>query len=69
MYVKPFKDIDLVVRKASYFRIATPMKSDQFKVARFSIVGSTYAVDLMRVASKAAFDILRTKQAPDEEYL
>ena len=69
MCVKPIKDIDLVVRKASYFRIAIPMESDQFKVARFSLVGSAYAVDLMRAASETAIEILRTKQAPDEEYL
>jgi hypothetical protein len=45
------------------------MESDQFKVARFSLVGSAYAVDLMRAASETAIEILRTKQAPDEEYL
>jgi hypothetical protein len=67
--MKPFDDIDLVVRKAGYFRIAIPMESDQFKVVRFSLVGSTYAVDLMRAASETAIEILRTKQAPDEEYL
>ena len=69
MYVKPFTDIDLVARKASHFRIAMPMVSNQFKVARFSWVGSTYAVDLVRTASETAIEMVKTRQAPDKEYL
>lgn len=69
MIVEPFDDIDLVVRESSYFRLALPMEGDQFKVVRFSLVGSTYAVDLMRAATEKVVEILKTKQAPDEEYL
>ena len=69
MYMTPFDDVDLVVRQSSYFRLAMPLESDQFKVSRFSLVGSTYAVDIMRAATEKALDMIKTNKSPDEEYL
>lgn len=48
--IKPFSRIDKVVREAVYLRIAVPMKNGAFKVSRFSLAGSTYAIEQMRAA-------------------
>ena len=69
LYMTPFDDVDLIVRQSSYLRIAIPMESDQFKVSRFSLIGSTSAVDNMRAATETAIEILRTNKTQDEEYL
>ena len=70
LYIKPFDDIDLLVRQGNYFRIAIPMENNQFKVIRFSLIGSTYAIDLMRAAAEKRIDILKkVTSSQDEQYL
>lgn len=51
MYMSPFDDVDRLIRDASRIGIAIAMQNEQFKVARFGLAGSTYAIDLMRAAA------------------
>lgn len=68
--ITPFDDIDNVVRQASRMGIVIPMEGDQFKVGRFSLAGSTYALDLMRAAAeqKNAKQTKPKPDKPDEEF-
>ncbi|AZT83650.1 hypothetical protein EHN06_08915 [Marinobacter sp. NP-4(2019)] len=47
-FIKPFTEIDNAVRQASNIGFAIAMKSGRFKVTRFSLSGSTYAIESMR---------------------
>lgn len=47
-YLKSFKSIDDAVRQARYLGFAVAMDSGKFKVVRFSLSGSTYAIEMMR---------------------
>lgn len=58
-YIKPFDAIDLKVRSASNIGFAVAMESGKFKVVRFSLSGSTYAIESMREETKAR--VLRKK--------
>ncbi len=62
LFITPFDDIDNIIRQASHIRIAVPMENDQFKVSRFSLSGSSYAIDLMRAAAERA-----VKEKPPEK--
>ena len=53
----PFNLIDVVARQASYFAIAIPTNQADFQIARFSLIGSTYAIELMLSATKKIIDI------------
>lgn len=46
-YITPFDAIDQTVRNASNIGFALAMESGQFKVIRFSLAGSTYAIEAM----------------------
>ena len=64
------EDIDLIVREGSRFGIVIPLEDGTFKVSRFSLVGSTYAIDLMRAAAEQRMgNQKKTTKAPAEEYL
>lgn len=47
-FIKPFSEIDNAVRQASNIGFAIAMESGRFKVTRFSLSGSTYAIESMR---------------------
>jgi len=65
--VTPFKVIDYVVRQARYVDIAIPLRGELFQVTRFSLVGSAYAIDLMRAATEKVIGILeQDEKLPDE---
>ena len=53
----PFNLIDVVARQASYFAIAIPTNRADFQIARFSLIGSTYAIELMLTATEKIIDI------------
>jgi hypothetical protein len=46
-YITPFDAIDNTVRNASTIGFALAMESGRFKVVRFSLAGSTYAIESM----------------------
>jgi hypothetical protein len=64
--VREFSLIDAIVRKASHIGFVIPMENDKFKVARFSLMGSSDALDQMRAAAKRAIGI---EEAPEEKVL
>lgn len=45
---QPFDEINLIVKKAAYLRIAIPVGKGKFKVNRFGMIGSSKAVEHMR---------------------
>lgn len=51
--VKAFDDVDRIIRNATRMGIVIPLQGDEFKVSRFGLAGSTYAIDLMRTATEA----------------
>ncbi|MFN3239395.1 MAG: hypothetical protein ACE37D_20415 [Pseudomonadales bacterium] len=68
--VAPFDDMDNVVRQAERMSIVVPLANDDYKVVRFSLGGSTYALDLMRAASLAYLEEKDTTETkPTEEIL
>jgi len=67
-----FDKIDELVRTASHLGIAVPMENDKFKIIRFSLIGSSDAIDHMRDAAKKAIDANPApvnKRLPDEEVM
>lgn len=69
MAIKPFDDIDGIIRQASYLGIAIPMQNDQFKVSRFSLSGSTKAIDRMRAATQRALgSVAPSRPRKDVQY-
>lgn len=70
LLVSGFDDIDRIVRAATRIGIAIPMENDQFKVSRFGLAGSTYAIDLMRAAAEAKMKHQpKNASQPSEEIL
>jgi len=70
LYIYPFDQIDTIVKQANYLSIAVPMENDRFKVSRFSLSGSTYAIELMRMAAERAMEPRPSKkERQDVEYL
>ncbi len=68
--ISPFDDIDNIVRQASKVGIVVPMEGDSFKVSRFSLAGSAYAIDLMRKSVESNISKNKKPDArPDEEFL
>lgn len=47
-YIKPFETIDGTIKDATNIGFAIAMESGYFKVVRFSLAGSTYAIESMR---------------------
>ena len=65
--VTPFDHMDFIVRQASYFGIAIPLSNKGFQVSHFSLVGSIYAIELMRTATEKIIEIQEGSEvAPDE---
>ncbi len=67
-----FYKIDELVRAASHLGIAIPVENDKFKIIRFSLIGSSDAIDHMRDAVKQAIDANPApvnKRLPDEEVM
>ncbi len=64
--LREFSLIDAIVRKASHIGFVIPMENDKFKVARFSLMGSSDALDQMRAAAKRAIGV---EEAPEEKVL
>lgn len=55
MFAEDFDQIDGLIRKSNRIGFALPMEGDQFKAVRFSLRGSSEALDAMRkVAARAA---------------
>jgi len=50
--IKRFSDINKVVKKASVVGIALAMESGKFNVVRYSLAGSTHAIDMMRAGAE-----------------
>ena len=44
----PFESVDLIIRKASYVRLAMPLENGKIKVVRFSLLGSSKTIAEMR---------------------
>ena len=61
-----FDKVDELVREASHIGIAVPMENDQFEVIKFSLIGSSDAIDHMRNAAKS---VIETHAPPETEKL
>lgn len=55
MVFKDFDQIDSIVRTAPRIGVVVPMEDGAFTVSRFSLAGSTNAIDRMRVAAEAKY--------------
>jgi len=67
--LSPFDDVDGLVREGSKLGIVLPLQDDEFKVVRFSLSGSAYAIDLMRAASESQMTESEAKKVPTAEIL
>lgn len=69
--ISSFDAVDRMIRAATRVGIAVPMQNDQFKVSRFSLAGSTHAIDRMRAAAEAKMQRAprNTGKPPAEERL
>lgn len=66
--VSDFDGFDRIVRNATKMGIVLPLQNDEFKVSRFGLAGSTYALDLMRAATERRMKRKPTNvNKPDEE--
>jgi hypothetical protein len=67
-----FEKIDELVRVASHLGIVLAMDNDQFMVIRFSLLGSSVAIERMRNAARAAIDddaSPRSARLPNKEIM
>jgi len=72
LLIVPFDDMDKIVRKSSRVGLVVPMQNDQFKVARFSLAGSSKAIERMLAAASERLTDDQLKNAsnpPAEEHL
>lgn len=71
LIAKNFKVVDEFVRRSKIFGIAVPLDGNEFKVVRFSLVGSTRALDRMRREAERVQALRRgiPKANPAEEIL
>lgn len=68
--LSPFDDIDSIIRNADRIGIAVPMENDKFKVSRFSLSGSTHAIESMRSSAEKKMSKKPVKSTvADEEYI
>lgn len=51
-FIKPFDDVDNLIKQASNVGFAVAMEEGTFKVVRFSLSGSTYAIEMMRLGAE-----------------
>ncbi|MBU2709338.1 hypothetical protein KCM76_25305 [Zooshikella marina] len=70
-YITPFDDIDNLIKKASKVGFVVAMKDNKFKVVRFSLSGSTYAIEMMRAGAELLNESKEKKSSKvkSEEYL
>lgn len=72
-YITPFDAIDNTVRNATNIGFAVAMESGRFKVVRFSLAGSTYAIETMRTfadkKASAPSDSGNSSTTVSEQYL
>lgn len=54
--IEDFDEMDVTVRNAANVGIVVPLVGGEFSVSRFSLRGSTYAVDGMRAAAQRTID-------------
>jgi hypothetical protein len=55
-FIKPFDEVNDLIRKAKTVGFAIAMESGKFKVVRYSLSGSTYAIEMMRAGAEAIID-------------
>ncbi len=51
-YIKPFDKVDGLIKEAKAVGFAIAMNSGEFKVVRYSLSGSTYAIEMMRAGAE-----------------
>ena len=51
-FIKPFDEVDNLVKQANNVGFAVAMEEGTFKVVRFSLSGSTYAIEMMRAGAE-----------------
>ena len=60
----------IILRQASNIGFAVAMEGDEFKVVRFSLLGSTHAIEMMRSGAEILSDQINYKSnTKSEEYL
>ncbi|MEM7284556.1 MAG: hypothetical protein AAF438_23400 [Pseudomonadota bacterium] len=55
--LSPYDDVDILVRDGKRLAIVMPLATDNFQVSRFSLIGSTYAVEVMRALAAEAGNV------------
>jgi len=72
-FIKPFDDVDALLKQADNVGFAVAMEQGTFKVVRFSLSGSTYAIEMMRAGAELLHGAKQKKQqkqkARSEEFL
>ena len=71
-FINPFSRIDNIVKEAINMGFAVAVAGGEFKVTRFSLAGSSYAIEVMRAGAQALMDEnggKQYRQYTDEEYL
>ena len=72
-FIKPFDDVDNLIKQANNVGFAVAMEEGTFKVVRFSLSGSTYAIEMMRAGAEILNEAKQNKQqgkkVKSEEYL
>lgn len=70
-YMSSFDDVNQVVLEALRMGIVVPLQSDEFKVSRFSLIGSNQAIEDMREATQSRINknSLRNISLPDSQIL
>lgn len=72
-FIKPFDGVDNLLKQASNVGFAVAMEEGTFKVVRFSLSGSTYAIEMMRAGAEILHELKQKNQQKQkvrsEEYL
>ncbi len=68
-YIKPFDDVDNLIKLASKVGFVIAMEADEFKVVRFSLAGSTHAIKMMRSGAEYLRNGRTKSNLSTEEYL
>lgn len=69
--IKPFDDVDNLVKQADNVGFAVAMEEGTFKVVRFSLSGSNHAIEMMRLGAEMLNERRSTNKEKvlSEEYL
>ena len=68
-YIRPFSEVDGIVKEGSTIAFAVPMKSGEFKIVQFSLAGSAVAIDRMRLGAKVKIGGDDRESYKAEDYL